>query len=575
MTRLSHEQRAVVDAPTKPLSVVACAGSGKTRTAVHRLVEIRRRLGEDRGRVALLSFSNIAVDTFRESYRHLAQTLPATAGRDRVDIDTLDAFITSNVLRPHAHRTMGAEQTAYFVSGSEPFLAGFTFMTQQRFPLSITAMRVGFRNGDFHFFYNVHGQSVDLNSATALGLIARFGRTGAYTHDLGRYWCHRVLREQPALLRALVHRYPHVLIDESQDIGPCHQAILDLLADAGMEISLIGDPNQGIYEFSGADGRFLTEYGNRAGVASFSLTKNYRSVPAILAVANQLSNRDDTHDRNAPDTPHGAFFAPYRPNDRDQLIESFEATVVAAGLEPKRSAILCRAVKLADELSGSDTPVGWGLIKEFVLASILRDKRRDYRRSFESAARCIVGLLDDPPQNLLVALLNPARYPEIRPMHRLLWQFVRDTDVGLPPSTLLADTEWLPRLIERVRQLLATLQGEFGLAFTGNLGTKLTRRDLPHASLVAADDLGTQRNSRIRVDTVHKAKGESLDAVLYMATREHIEAMLDGVASEVGRIGYVAVTRARNLFWLGVPAAALPNLRQRLTNLGFREVGAG
>ncbi len=573
MTILSDEQRAIVDAPTGSMSVIACAGSGKTRTAVHRLVEMRKRLGDQRGRVALLSFSNTAVDTFRENYWSLAQTLPATSGRDRVDIDTLDSFITTHVLRPHAHRTMRAQQTPYLVSGSEPFLAGFTFRTRQ-FPQSITMLRVGFRDGEFHFFYSVHSQSVGLNAATALALIERLGRTAAYTHDLGRYWCHRALREQPAILRALVHRYPHILIDESQDIGPCHQAILNLLAGAGMEISLIGDPNQGIYEFSGADGRFLAEYGNRAGVNSFSLTTNYRSVPAILALANQLSNRNDTHARDAPDTANGAFFTAYRANDRDQLIETFEASVAAARLDPGRSAILCRAVKLAEELSGADTPVGRGLVKEFALASILRDKRRDYKRSFEALARCVVSLLVDPPETLLSALLNPARYAEMRPLRRRLWLFVRDPGVGLPPSTLLADTEWLPRLLERVRQLLATLQAEFGLAPIDNLGTKLTRRDLPHASLVAADDLGTQRNTRIRIDTVHKAKGESLDAVLYMATRDHIEAMLDGVATEVGRIGYVAVTRAKNLLWLGVPAAALPALRQRLVDAGFREVGA-
>jgi hypothetical protein len=382
------------------------------------------------------------------------------------------------------------------------------------------------------------------------------------------------LQEQPAILRALVRRYPHVLIDESQDIGPCHQAILDLLADAGMEISLIGDPNQGIYEFSGADGTFLTEHGSRAGITSFSLTKNYRSVPAILALANQLSNRNDTHDRDPPETLHGAYFAPYRANNRDQFIESFEATVVAAGLDPNRSAILCRAAKLAGELSGSDAPVGYGLVKDFVLAAILRDKQRDHKKSFDSLAQCVVSLLDGPPQNLLSTLQSPAKHPEMRPVRRLLWQFVRDSDVGLPRSTLLADTEWLPLLIERVRRLLASLRDEFGLTSTANLGTKLTRRGLPHAPFVAVEDLGTQRNARIRVDTVHKAKGESLDAVLYMATREHIEAMLNGVNTEVGRIGYVAVTRARNLLWLGVPATALPGLRQRLTDFGFREVGA-
>ena len=123
---LSAEQQAIVDAPLVPLAVIACAGSGKTATAVHRLVAMRRLLADDRGRVALLSFSNVAVETFRRGYQVLAQKLPTGAGRSRVDIDTLDGFITSHILRPHAYRTMGAPQAAFLVTGSEPFLDGFT-----------------------------------------------------------------------------------------------------------------------------------------------------------------------------------------------------------------------------------------------------------------------------------------------------------------------------------------------------------------------------------------------------------------------------------------------------------------
>lgn len=80
MTALSDEQRAVVEAPTGPLSVIACAGSGKTRTAVHRLVEMRRHLGEQRGHVALLSFSNVAVDTSIETWPKPCQPLPDGTG---------------------------------------------------------------------------------------------------------------------------------------------------------------------------------------------------------------------------------------------------------------------------------------------------------------------------------------------------------------------------------------------------------------------------------------------------------------------------------------------------------------
>lgn len=104
-----------------PLAVIACAGSGKTATAVRRLVEMRRLLADSRARVALLSFSNVAVDTFRQSYQTLAQTLPNGAGRSRVDFETLDGFITSHILRPHAYRTMGSQRAAFLVTGIRTF----------------------------------------------------------------------------------------------------------------------------------------------------------------------------------------------------------------------------------------------------------------------------------------------------------------------------------------------------------------------------------------------------------------------------------------------------------------------
>jgi superfamily I DNA/RNA helicase len=65
------EQQAIIEAELKSIAVVACPGSGKTATAVRRVAEVRRRLEEmgSRGHVALLSFSNVAVDTFRDEYR--------------------------------------------------------------------------------------------------------------------------------------------------------------------------------------------------------------------------------------------------------------------------------------------------------------------------------------------------------------------------------------------------------------------------------------------------------------------------------------------------------------------------
>lgn len=581
MMELSAEQLAIINAPLRPMSVVACAGSGKTRTAVRRLAEIRNALGENRGRVALLSFSNVAVETFRQSYRSLAQDLLEAVGRDRVEIDTLDGFITSNVLRPHGYRTMGCARTPFLIFGTEPFLRNQDLRfwvkssTTEVFPVQPIDMRkvvVNFVADAAVFHYQQHNTLLPINNGPTVA--SRLAEIGAYTHNLGRYWCYRTLLNQPSILRALVRRYPHILIDEAQDIGTLHQAILEQLIEAGAQISLIGDPNQGIYEFAGANGKFLTQYGQRSGVHGFGLTRNFRSVPAILTLANKLSARTDSADRDAPDTLHGAYFIAYKNAEREQLIAAFHTAVVSASLRPERAAVLCRGRDLADKLAGNDAPLGQGVVKAFAQAAILRDKRQDYLGAFKLVAASIVGLLSDPPQGLVAWLTQPAHYPEMKLLRRHIWRFTRNPGAGLPAAGLTADTQWHPLLLARTKALLAVLDQTFGLKAADNLGNKLAKKALPNAPLVSGGDLATGEEVRIRVDTVHQAKGESLDAVLYLATKEHVLALLAGVDSELGRIGYVAATRARNLLWLGVPANALAELRPALQARGFQEAGA-
>ncbi|SPC18464.1 UvrD-helicase domain-containing protein [Cupriavidus taiwanensis] len=572
MSGLTQEQQEVVDAPMVPLCVIACAGSGKTKTAVHRLVQMRRNLGEARGRVALLSFSNVAVDTFRKAYDDLASSLPSSAGRSRVDIDTLDGFITTNIIRPHGHRTMKSPRAAFLVTGSESFLEGFKFSTSS-FPQPITALHLAFVNGDEVFFHIYNDQIERVDTSTARNLIARLGRTGAYTHDLGRYWAYRALKERPDFLTALARRYPHILIDEAQDIGSVHQAILELLIGAGSCVTLIGDPNQGIYEFAGADGKFLTDYHQRAGVRQHSLQRNFRSAPSIVDLANALCGRGDVAERAAPSTPHGAFFTGYKRNQHPQLITAFQGAMSTVGADITRSAVLCRGKGLADALRGDEAPAGQGLVKTFAAAAVLRDRRKDFLKAFQRVAVAVVALLDNAPHGLVSQITQPSSDAADRELRKAIWAFTRDSATGLPSSSLVADTQWHSSLLARIKVLLASLELKFGLKPTDNIGRKLSRKALPNAPLASAEDLACS-DVTLRVDTVHKAKGESLDAVLYMTLKEHAQALLDGVSTEVGRIGYVAATRARDLLWVAVPHSALKELRPVLLARGFKEVGA-
>ncbi len=572
MSDLTTEQQDVVDAPLAPLCVIACAGSGKTNTAVHRVVCLRRKLGEARGRVALLSFSNVAVETFRRAYGGLAGSLPISAARSRVDIDTLDGFITTHVIRPHGHRTMKAPRSAFLVTGDEAFLEGFKVPTSS-FPQPIRALSLALVNGEEVFFYVFNDQRYVVDPSIARNLIARLGRAGAYTHDLGRYWAYRALKEQPKLLAALVRRYPHIVIDEAQDIGSVHQAVLELLIGAGSCVTLIGDPNQGIYEFAGADGKFLTEYHERPGVLRHALKKNFRSVPRIVDLANDLSGRVDSSERPAPSTPHGAFFTSYSSDELPQLIDAFRGASSAAGADMKKSAVLCRAKKLAGTLRGDDAPAGQGLVRLFAAAAVLRDRRKDFLRAFQCVAVAVVALLEDAPDDLVSQIRQPLSNPADRELRRAIWTFTRDPAIGLPSSSLVADKLWHAQLLARIKDLLTNLEKRFGFKQVTNLGNKLSKKALPSTPLIGARDLANSDVSALRIDTVHKAKGESLDAVLYITTREHAEALLGGVGTEVGRIGYVAATRARDLLWVAVPRNSLKELRPQLLSRGFKEVG--
>jgi superfamily I DNA/RNA helicase len=127
MTSLSSEQQAIVELPLEPLCVTACAGSGKTRTATHRLWQMRKLLEDRHGIVALLSFSNVAVDTFRQDYYLLGRTRASSSRSSAVEIDTVDGFLTTNVIGPHAHRAMGRRERFFWFTDANLFSKGLQF----------------------------------------------------------------------------------------------------------------------------------------------------------------------------------------------------------------------------------------------------------------------------------------------------------------------------------------------------------------------------------------------------------------------------------------------------------------
>src|SRR5207249_2366973 len=105
-----------------------------------------------------------------------------------------------------------------------------------------------------------------------------------------------------------------------------------------------------------------------------------------------------------------------------------------------------------------------------------------------------------------------------------------------------------------------------------NIGMKLAKKQLSDLPMVDSNQQKTVVDARLRIETVHGVKGASLDAVLYLAERTHVKALIEGTGTETGRIGYVAVTRARDLFWLGISSADATLLQKDLVAHSFVEV---
>jgi superfamily I DNA/RNA helicase len=573
MTSLSSEQQAIVELPLEPLCVTACAGSGKTRTATHRLWQMRKLLEDRHGIVALLSFSNVAVDTFRQDYYLLGRTRASSSRSSAVEIDTVDGFLTTNVIRPHAHRAMGATRTPFLVHGREPFLKRFTVFDGNR-PQPTADLRISLKGAAFAYQAGPNYAAVSIAPSEAEKGIVKLGKVGAYTHSSGRYWAIRTLQNQPFVLRALARRYPLILIDEAQDIGPEHQAILEMLVGRGVQLSLIGDKNQGIYDFSGATGAFLGEYGSRSDVKAQGLTVNYRSVPSIVGVANKLAGRSDTADRTAPACLNGAFFIPYLKAEKDKLLSAFQSTLDSAEVGHLDAVVVCRSSSWVDEWRGGEEAQGQGVIKAFVNATVCRDRLQQYDEAFRHTCVGVIGVLADEHGNLANIIARGSAGLDVQRLKRMIWTFARDPAIGLPAGSLLADTEWHPLLVGRLKALLPRFEADFALKPADNLGNKLSKKALLHKPIIQLADLASTGSTAFHVSTVHQVKGESIDGVMYVADKSQVRALLDGTGTEVGRIGYVAVTRARNLLVLAVPASCVGEFEPELLAAGFRRAGS-
>lgn len=521
---LDDEQRAVATALGGPVSVLAGAGTGKTRALTYRIAygvatgaytpakvmtltfttraagELRHRLaGLDCGTVSVRTFHSAALAQLNYFWPQItgqsapqvldskAHTIADAAKRLRLTVDVATARDVAALIEWRKVRMLGIADVAteFALGRKQPpgrlsaedalaLLEGYETLTGER------------RQVDFE----------DVLLLTA-GL----------------------LTDEPVIADQVREQYRHFLVDEYQDVSPVQQELLRLWLGERRDICVVGDASQTIYSFAGASASYLLDFASHHDDAQqFQLERNYRSTPQIVARANALM-------RGRP----GALTLVSQ--NQDGLVPSFtgyandtaEAEAVAAAIaDALASGVAADELAVLYRINAQSEP----------LERALRARGIGYR------VRGGTPFFDRPEIRQALMQLRAEALSGERPLFQavsdVLWSLGWTTE---PPAPGAARDRW------------ESLNVFSRLADEAPSGTTLAKFV---SELRLQAEHGTEPAlGAVTLATIHSAKGLEWDSVWLVGASEGLLPMsyatgFDAIDEE-RRLAYVAFTRARRV----------------------------
>jgi DNA helicase-2/ATP-dependent DNA helicase PcrA len=286
---LNPEQRDAVASAASPLRILAGAGSGKTRVLTRRIAYRVASGDADPRHVLALTFT-------RKAAGELNARLRALGLRDAVAAGTFHAIAFAQL------RTRWADH------GIQPPTllerkVGFVSRLLPRRAESLAAIDLV---GEIEWAkardiapdrYEAEADAKGRRRAAHPGLIAelyaRYEREKR-DHRMVDFddllaSCRRAITTDPEFAAGQRWRFRHLFVDEFQDVNPLQMSLLRAWLGDRTDLCVVGDPNQAIYAWNGADADFLVRFDTHfPGAASIELRRNYRSTPEILRAADAV-----------------------------------------------------------------------------------------------------------------------------------------------------------------------------------------------------------------------------------------------------------------------------------------------
>lgn len=301
--QLNAQQREAVTTTEGFVRVIAGAGSGKTRALTHRFAFLVNEIGVLPSHILCVTFTNKSANEMRRRIRTL------TGDNDTGYISTFHGFCVS-VLQEDAHAVAYPE--SFLVLDNADIDAMLAMIYEER-GLSLRDMtfsaardmieiRKNKENPDYYqdmialpldILRKKYEEAANPRDIIFYGYLYQEKKCfGLDYNDLILFSLY-IFETNPDIRRKWQERLEYIMVDEFQDIDELQYRLMKVLCGYHGNLFIVGDPDQTIYSWRGANVQYLLEFDREfPGTKTIKMMENYRSTPEILAVANDLIRKN-------------------------------------------------------------------------------------------------------------------------------------------------------------------------------------------------------------------------------------------------------------------------------------------
>ena len=359
LKKLNPAQTAAVTATEGFVRVVAGAGSGKTRALSYRFAYLVNDMGILPGNILCVTFTNKAANEMRQRIHLL------TGDSDTGIVNTFHGFCVE-VLKEESFAV--SYPKSFLVLDNSDIDSMLRIIYEER---GLTLRNMTFSNArdmieieklknrpryyldligtDLEALFEKYMQAAETRDIIFYGYLYQQKKCfGLDYNDLINFTLY-IFENNADIRLKWQKRLEYIMIDEFQDIDDIQYRLMEVLCGYHGNLFVVGDPDQTIYTWRGANIRYLIDFDKRfPGTKTVMMTENYRSTPEIIAAANSLISKNENRIRKdlVPMLGHGESVLVNHarsPEDEAEWISEKIEELAASGVPLKDIAILYRA----------------------------------------------------------------------------------------------------------------------------------------------------------------------------------------------------------------------------------------